>query len=98
LGDVGEQATRTRTSLTLTVFSENVFSVYQSGEVFPLVARGLLTIIALCSSGFASSFPSANYTFLSEKALRVSRRLFYRLSREEFSAARSEPIVFLFGA
>jgi hypothetical protein len=27
-----------------------------------------------------------------------SSRLFYCLSREEFSAARSEPIVFLFGA
>jgi hypothetical protein len=47
--DVDEQATRTRTSLTFTVFSEKVFSAYQSGEVFLLVGRGLLRNIALCS-------------------------------------------------
>jgi hypothetical protein len=54
--DVAEQATRTRTSLNFTVARKNVFSAYQSGEVFPLVVRGLLWNIALCSTGFASSF------------------------------------------
>jgi hypothetical protein len=38
-------------------------------------------------------------TFLSEKSpLSFRGAFFYRLSREEFSAARSEPIVFRFGA
>jgi hypothetical protein len=75
-----------------------------AGEVFPLVARGLLRNIALCSSGFASSFASAETprnacTFLSEKSpLGFRGAFFYRLSREEFSAARSESIVFLSGA
>jgi hypothetical protein len=37
-------------------------------------------------------------TFLSEKSpLGFRGTFFYRLSREEFSVARSEPIVFLFG-
>jgi hypothetical protein len=71
--DVGEQATGTRTSLIFTVFRKNVFSAYRSREVFPLDARGLLRNIALCSSGFSSSFPSAEAprnacTFLSEKS------------------------------
>jgi hypothetical protein len=75
-----------------------------SGEVFPLVARGLLRNIALCSSGLPSSFSSAESprntcTFLSVKSpLGFRGAFFYRLSREEFSAARSESIVFLSGA
>jgi hypothetical protein len=37
--------------------------------------------------------------FLSEKSpLGFGGAFFYSLSREEFSAVRSEPIVFLFGA
>jgi hypothetical protein len=60
--------------------------------------------IALCSSGIASSFPSAERprnacTFLSEKSsLGFRGAFFYSLSREEFLAAQFEPIVFLFGA
>jgi hypothetical protein len=54
MDDLGEQATRTRTALAITVAWKN-FHV-PSGEVFPLVERGLLRNIALCSSVFASSF------------------------------------------
>jgi hypothetical protein len=73
-------------------------------EVFPLIAWVLLTKHCPLFSGFASSFPSAETpqnacTFLSEKGpLGFRGAFFYRHSREEFSAARSEPIVFLFGA
>jgi hypothetical protein len=43
--------------------------------------------------------PQNACTFLSEKnPLGFRGAFFYRLSREDFSAALSEPIVFLFGA
>jgi hypothetical protein len=52
---------------------KTVFFACKLGEVFPLVARGLLTNIALCSSGLHRHFSSAETprnacTFLSEKS------------------------------
>jgi hypothetical protein len=69
-----------------------------------LVLLGLLRNIALYFSGFASLFPSAETPrnaciFLTEKnPLGFRGAFFYRLLREEFSAAQSEPIIFHFGA
>jgi hypothetical protein len=53
--DVGEQATRILHSLSLSR-GKTEKSACKSGEVIPLIARGLLRNIALCSSGFALSF------------------------------------------
>jgi hypothetical protein len=85
--DVGEQATR-HALHSLSLFArKNVFSECKLGDLFTLVARGLLTNIARCSSGLASSFPSAETppnacTFLSEKSpLGFRGAFFYHLSR-----------------
>jgi hypothetical protein len=96
--DVDEQATGARTALHS--LSHGKIFTYPSGEVSLLIARGLLTNFSLCSSSFSSvESPRNACTFLSEKSLLGFRgALFYCLSREEFAAVWSEPIVFLFGA
>jgi hypothetical protein len=45
MDDVGEQATEARSALTITICTETIFEC-PLGEVFPLVARGLLPNIS----------------------------------------------------
>jgi hypothetical protein len=98
MDDVGEQATGARTALTIIIAQKNFY--VPSEEVFPSNARSLQTNIALC---FFFNFPAPSrretaVLFFSEKSpLGFRDAFFYSFSREEFSAARSDPIVFLFG-
>jgi hypothetical protein len=91
MDDVGEQTTGVHTALTTTNRMEN-FHV-PSGKVFPSIARGLLTdchlFLGLSNVSFFGAESLRNAcTFLSEKSpLGFRGAFFYRLSREEFSAA-----------
>jgi hypothetical protein len=75
MDDVGEQATGARTTLIITNCTENFH--FPSGDVFPLIARGLLPNFSFLRGNFHGNFSSAEsprntYTFLlQEKSSRV---------------------------
>jgi hypothetical protein len=99
IDDVGEQVTGARTALTFTNCAEKVF-VRPLGEVFPLIARGLLPLRGNFHDNFSSAESPRNaYTFLfREKPSRVflllfAQRVFSRTVRADCSSSRHVRVI-----
>jgi hypothetical protein len=81
MDDVGEQATKAHTALIILSHEKNLY--VSSEEVFPSIARGLLTNIALYSLDLHHHFYFQ--LFFSEKSpLWFRGAFFYSFSRKEF--------------